>query len=140
MNREIAMNIDVLPTLLSLAGRPLPAAELDGRDLTGVLTRGAKSPHDELVLFDNEKVAAIRTDRWKYVVRSYYRSYDFPVADRFGPMLFDVRADPAEAYNLASLHPAVVAEMKGRFERAKATFEPLGKRYKPPAATGASAP
>lgn len=132
VSREIAMNTDVLPTVLALAGRAAPAVELDGRDLSGVLTRAAKSPHDELVLFDNEKVAAIRTDRWKYVVRSYYRSYDFPVADRYGPMLFDVRADPAEAYNLASLHPAVVAEMKGRFERAKATFEPLGKRYKPP--------
>ena len=98
-----------------------------------VLAHGANSPHDELVLFNNEQVAAIRTDRWKYVVRSYYRTLDLPWTDRYGPMLFDVRADPAEAYNLATLHPAVVADLKGRFERAKATFEPLGKRYRPPA-------
>jgi hypothetical protein len=43
-------------------------------------------------------------------------------------VLFDVRADPAEAYNLASLHPAVVADMKARIARAKATFEPLATR------------
>jgi len=134
VSREIAMNVDILPTLLALAGKPPPTGvELDGRDLSAVLARGAKSPHDELILFDNEQVAAIRTDRWKYVVRSYYRSYDFPVAAVYGPMLFDVRADPSEAYNLASLHPDVVKDMAARFQRAKAKFEPLGKRYKPPA-------
>jgi arylsulfatase A len=133
VNREIAMNIDLLPTVLAMTGRPSPAVELDGRDLSGVLAGRAKSPHDELVLFDNENVAAIRTDRWKYVARSYYRTYDFPIASRYEPLLFDVRADPSETYNLASLHPDVVADMKGRFDRAKARFEPLGKRYKPPA-------
>ncbi|MBL8770547.1 MAG: sulfatase [Phenylobacterium sp.] len=131
--REIAMNIDILPTVLAMAGRPLPPVELDGRDLTPTLTQGAASPHDTLLMFNNEQLAAIRTDRWKYVVRSYYRRLDLPWTDRYGPMLFDVRADPAEAYNLASLHPDVVADLKGRFDRAKAAFEPLGTRYKPPA-------
>ena len=98
-----------------------------------MLAGQAKSPHEELVLFDNEQVAAIRTDRWKYVARTYYRTYDFPLASRYEPLLFDVRADPSETYNLASLHPEVAADMKGRFERAEARFEPLGKRYKPPA-------
>jgi arylsulfatase A len=126
VSREIAMNIDLLPTFLAMAGKPPPGVELDGRDLSAVLARGARSPHDELILFDNEQVAAIRTDRWKYVVRSYYRSYDFPVAAVYGPMLFDVRADPSEAYNLASLHPDVVKDMAARFQRAKAKFEPMG--------------
>jgi arylsulfatase A len=132
VSREIAMNIDILPTVMALTGRPLPANPLDGRDLTPVLTKGAKSPHDALVLFNNEQVAAIRTDRWKYVVRSYYRTLDLAWADRYGPMLFDVRADPSEAYNLASLHPDVVADLKTRFDKAKAEYEPLGTRYKPP--------
>ena len=125
VSREIAMNIDLLPTVMALTGRPLPKTELDGRDLTGVLTRGAKSPHEELILFNNEKVAAIRTDRWKFVARSYYRGAEYPRGSR-SDLLFDVRADPAEAYNLASLHPDVVADMKARLARAQQTFEPLG--------------
>lgn len=133
VNREIAMNTDILPTILAMTGRPPAAAELDGRDLTAVLTRGARSPHDELVLFNNEQVAAIRTDRWKYVARSYYRTIELPLAAVNGVGLFDVRADPAEAYNLASLHGDVMAEMAARFARAKATFEPLGKRNRPAA-------
>jgi arylsulfatase A len=133
VSREIAMNIDLLPTLLAMAGKPPPRTQLDGKDLGPVLTRGARSPHEELVLFDNERVTAIRTDRWKYVARSYYRTIEFPLATRFGPHLFDVRADPSEAYNLASRHPDVVKEMAARFERARAAFEPMGLRYKPPA-------
>lgn len=125
VSREIAMNIDILPTVMALTGKPLPAAEIDGRDLTAVLTRGARSPHDELILFNNEQVAAIRTDRWKFVALSYYRSIEIPLAVIRGEGLFDVRADPAEDYNLASLHPEVLADMKARLARAKATFEPL---------------
>ncbi len=128
VSREIAMNIDLLPTILALAGKPLPRAELDGRDLSAVLLRGARSPHDELILFNNEKVVAIRTDRWKFVASSYYRSIVLPLAAIRGEGLFDVRADPAEAYNLASLHPEVLTDMQARLNRAKATFEPLGLR------------
>ena len=131
VSREIAMNIDLLPTILALAGKPLPRAEIDGRDLSTVLVQGAKSPHDELILFNNEKVVAVRTDRWKFVASSYYRSIVLPLAAIRGEGLFDVRADPAEAYNLASLHPEVVADMQARLARARATFEPLGV-YKPP--------
>jgi arylsulfatase A len=133
VSREIAMNIDILPTILAMTGRPPVAAEIDGKDLTAVLTRGAKSPHNELVMFNNEQVAGIRTDRWKYVARSYYRSSDLPLAAVNGVGLFDVRDDPSEEYNLSSLHPDVVQDMAARFARARATFEPLGKRYKPPA-------
>ena len=126
VSTELAMNIDLLPTIMALTGKPLPKTEIDGRDLTGVLTRGAKSPHEALILFNNEKVAAIRTDRWKFVGRSYYRGSEYPLTLVKSDLLFDVRADPSEAYNLASLHPDVVADMKQRFALAQATFEPLG--------------
>ena len=128
VSREIAMNIDLLPTILGMAGKALPRAEIDGRDLSDVLTRGVKSPHDELILFNNEKVMAIRTDRWKFVASSYYRSIVLPLAAIRGEGLFDVRADPAEAYNLASLHPEVMKDMQARLNRAKAAFEPMGLR------------
>jgi arylsulfatase A len=36
---------------------------IDDRDISAVLTRLATSPHDQLVLFDNEDVVGIRTQR-----------------------------------------------------------------------------
>ena len=126
----IAMNTDLLPTIAALAGKPPPAVELDGFDLSDQLLRGGKSPHDELVLFTDSKVTAIRTDRWKYVALSYYRTIALPLELIRGDGLFDVRADPSETYNLASLHPDVLADMKARLAKAKAKFEsmPQAKR------------
>jgi hypothetical protein len=73
----MAMNIDLLPTLVRWAGRQAPDVDLDGLDIASLLTvPRAPSPHDELLLFINEDIAAIRTQRWKYVVRSHYRTFD----------------------------------------------------------------
>jgi uncharacterized sulfatase len=128
----LAMNIDFMPTIMAWTGKPLPNATIDGKDITPLLTkRGAKSPHDELVLFDNERVAGIRTQDWKLVTRTYYRSLDLPL-DKYGyAQLIDVKADPAEAYNVAALHPDVMKDMLARAERAKNTFEPLGLKQAP---------
>lgn len=127
----LIMGIDLLPTLVSLAGKPVPPVSLDGRDMGGLLRTGTGSPHDELILFNNERVAAVRTARWKLVVRSYYRTLDLPIA-KFGyPLLFDMVEDPAENYNMAQLHPDVMADMQARVARAQATYEPLGVRHAP---------
>ena len=74
------MNIDLTPTLAAWTGRAPPAVQLDGRDVSAVLTRkGAPSPHAELLFFNNEDVAGIRVGRWKYVTRSYYRDGELPL-------------------------------------------------------------
>jgi uncharacterized sulfatase len=127
-----SMNIDLLPTLISLAGRPAPAGvALDGADVSALWRGGAPPPPRDLILFNNEKVAAIRSGKWKYVGRSYYRELDVPVSSLGLDLLFDIEADPAEDYNLASAHPAVVKDMRARFQSAKASFEPLATRKTP---------
>ncbi len=130
---EIAMNIDLLPTLCTLAGAPIPAVELDGQDVGGLLTTsGQASPHSELILFNNELVSGIRTKRWKYVSRSYYRTIDVPLERVGGWQLIDLEVDPSENYDVSARYPEVVADMRARLERAQATFEPLGV-FEPPA-------
>lgn len=128
---SIAMNIDLLPTIAKWTGAPAPDAHLDGADITSLLTiRNAPSPHDELVLFVNEDVAAIRTQRWKYVVRSFYRTYDAQL-DAAGrddwALLVDMQNDPQESYDVSSRHPDVLADLTARVTRARATFDPLKK-------------
>jgi arylsulfatase A-like enzyme len=135
----LASNLDLLPTLASLAGKALPPElDLDGRDISPVLAQGAPSPHEEIVLFDNLHVAAVRTARWKYVVRSYYRTLDIPLDQHGYPLLFDMSADPGETYSVVDLHPQVAADMKARVERARARYAPFAEA-RPPAPTPASA-
>jgi arylsulfatase A len=125
----LASNLDLLPTFLALAGLAPCEAELDGRDLSGVLLRGEPSPHDEILLFDNNRVTAVRTARWKYVARSYYRTYDVAL-DRY-PLLFDMGRDPGETYSVARNFPQAAAEMRGRLEAARAKYEPMADLFPP---------
>ena len=129
VNDAMAMNIDLFPTLVGWADGQVPNVELDGLDIASLLTtRRAPSPHDELVLFQNEDIAAIRTQRWKYVVRSNYRTYEAPL-DAAGrvdwAVLIDLTNDPAEVYDVSARYPDVLADMKARLERARAKFGPL---------------
>jgi arylsulfatase A-like enzyme len=126
-SNALASNLDLLPTLLALTGLPAVEDELDGKDISGVLLRGEASPHDQIVLFDNNKVAGVRTARWKYVARSYYRIYDVPL-DGY-PLLFDLGIDPGEAYSVARNFPEAAAEMRGRLEAARAKYEPMADLF-----------
>ncbi|HSV04723.1 MAG TPA: sulfatase [Phenylobacterium sp.] len=129
----ICMGIDVLPTLLALSGLPAPAGvALDGRDLTEVIMRGAPSPHEHLVLFDNEDPIGIRTQRWKYIASAYYRGARLPTALLGYEQLYDLAADPSENYSVASVHPQVAADLRDRLAAAKAEFAPYRLKEVPP--------
>lgn len=122
----IAMSTDLLPTFCALAGRSLPQdVMIDGRDISAVLTRMAVSPHDQLVLFDNEDVVGIRTQRWKYVAADYFRGYHMDIQTRGYPQLYDIQADPTESYSLAAREPVVLKDMQARLQRAREMFAPL---------------
>jgi len=124
--RSIAMAIDVLPTLCRMAGKPLPSGvTLDGVDITDVLLRGGASPHDQLVLFNNEDVSAIRTQRWKYVGATYYRGAYVNLEGRGYPQLYDMQTDEPENYSVAARYPDVLEDMQRRFRQAEQTFAPF---------------
>jgi len=139
VTNAIGMNIDLLPTIAAFAGAALPrGVTLDGRDLSSAWRDGAATPHDQLLLFNNERVAALRTQQWKFVGRSYYRSYNLPLASLGYPLLFDAVRDPGETINVASRHPEVAADLTQRFAAARASFEPLGRHQVPDTIPSAS--
>jgi arylsulfatase A len=129
----IAMGIDCLPTFCAMAGVALPPGlAIDGADISAVLTRGAPTPHDQLLLFDNEDLVAVRTQRWKYIASTQYRNYLLPLpAD--SPQLYDMKAGIAEDYSAASSHPAELADMRARMKSAQAIFRPMKAKEPPPA-------
>jgi arylsulfatase A-like enzyme len=128
--KALVNGVDVLPTFCALAGIAPPAGvELDGVDQSR-LFEGGPSAREEVVLFNNEDVAGIRTVRWKYVAQSYYRGLTLPL-DRWGPELYDMSAPGLENYSLAQNHPDEVKDMQRRFARAKAKYAPFKKGIPP---------
>ena len=123
---SIAMGIDFLPTFCAMAGVPPPAGTIvDGADISAVLTRAAPSPHEALYLFNDEEVVAVRTQRWKYLGKSYYHGFLTPMEGRGWSELYDMSADISESYSAAERHPEVLAHMQNLLAEARKRFEPL---------------
>jgi arylsulfatase A len=129
---SMAMGIDLLPTFCAMSRRPAPeGVTLDGKDISAVLTQGAASPHDELILFDNELPVAVRTQRWKYVAQGYYRGLMLPYQAMGYAELYDLQADPSESYSVSATYPDVAKAMKARLMAARATFAPFAHKEPP---------
>jgi len=129
----IISGVDLLPTLCALAGiAPPKGVELDGFDLSRSWLAGAPSPREEIILFNNEDVIGVRTQRWKYVASSYYRSLTLNF-EKIGSYLelFDETAGP-ENYSVAVTYPEVTKDMQRRLRAAQARYAPF-KRGVPPA-------
>lgn len=114
---EPAMNIDLFPTLVNLAGGTLPTDRvIDGKDIMPMLRDGENSPHEILYLFDGDRITAVRAGQWKLVVESRYRaaipSFDNP-ASYYAPngLLFDLEKDPSETYSYTRERPEVAARL-----------------------------
>ena len=129
VNGAMAMNIDLLPTLAVITGASLPSwATLDGRNILPVLAgESNKSPHEALYFFNHDRIAAVRTQDWKIVVRADYRNIERVLPDHDVLLLFDMRKDPEERYSLAAHRPDKWRELKAHFERGQRELEPLAE-------------
>lgn len=134
----ISMNIDLLPTISALIGNQTVKTEtLDGRNIWPLLQGAQDSPHDVLYLFNNEDIAAVRTQDWKYMVRAYYKTNYIGfegIKEKMGftyELLFDMRSDTPERYSQAENRPQELNKMITKLEQGREIFEPM--RTKPPA-------
>ncbi|MGA4959380.1 sulfatase family protein [Streptomyces lavendulocolor] len=110
---EPVFSPDWTATLLELAGaRPHPAHPLDGASLAGYLLRGEEPPRRPL-FWRVRGERALRQGDWKY-----YRGKDG--RDR----LFHLPSDQREQADRAAAEPALLGELRARWERIDAGLLP----------------
>jgi arylsulfatase A-like enzyme len=111
---HMVLNVDVAPTLLELAGVPVPA-HMQGRSAVPLL-EGHDAPWRDAFLYEYYEYPAehcvrkhrgIRTARWK-LLHFWEQPEEYE--------LFDLQADPDETRNVAALpaNRAVLAQLKQR--------------------------
>ena len=130
---SMTMNIDILPTIAEALGVQPSAEVIDGRSLMPVFRGADVSAHEYLYYFNNERVVALRTDRWKFVTHAYYTGslgafehFDhLPGFSSSYDLLFDTQGLDGESYSYADRHPEVVAAMRRELVRARSQFDPL---------------
>ena len=107
--------VDWYPTLAKLAGASVKQKlPLDGKDIWPVLTQGAKTPHEEILLMGSRPgQRAIRVGDWKLLVNPM----EFRRPTKSSPVeLYDLAKDPGEKRDLAAEQPERVKEMQTRLQ------------------------
>lgn len=98
--------VDMYPTLAGVAGAELGKNKpLDGMDVWGAIAKGEPSPRTEVVYNVDPTGGAIRQGDMKLV-------WTAALPPRVE--LFDLKADPVEANNIADKHPDLVKSMQDR--------------------------
>jgi arylsulfatase len=113
----IAATIDLLPTFAALSGAKLPAAKLDGLDLTDFLTTpNAPSPRETFLYHNGARLTAVRHKDFKLVfirpaggempyMPDFVTSH---IEELKQTQLYQLSTDPTESTDLAAKRPAVV--------------------------------
>lgn len=139
VSNEPAMNIDVFPTCLSLAGLSLPDDRIiDGRNMQELLTADGRSPHEVFYFYHQGELEGIRVAEWKYFRSINHYVWPLPLNEKLGgisehtrgplPLLFNLATDPGESYDLTAKHPDVAAELEEKMNEWEAalTADPKG--------------
>ena len=124
--RPITAHVDVLPTLIDLAGiAPPKGIEFDGRSIRPLL-EGTAGPADgswpdRILVTDSQRVldpikwrrTAVMTSRWRLVN---------------GAELYDIVQDPGQENDVARAQPEVVARLKAFYDAWWEELEPTFKQ------------
>lgn len=152
LSSEMAMTIDLLPTIASLTGAELPPRKIDGLDIWPLISgvRGAKNPHDAYYFyFQQNELQAVRSGPWKLMLPHTYRTLAGRSGGRNGipakyetakietAELYNVESDVGEKSNVADRHPEVVKQLEAYAEQARAE---LGDSLTQRTGTGVRAP
>jgi arylsulfatase A-like enzyme len=135
VSKRTFCSIDLMPTIAKLAGAPLPANEIDGKDVWDLITEkpGATNPHPYYA-FSTARVfeGVISGDgRWKLHVPHEYSKLIEPGRDgkpgktsreKIDWSLFDMEGDPNETTNVIDKFPEVTERMKGFAEEHRKAF------------------
>lgn len=132
---EMAMTIDIVPTIAQIIDGELPNHPIDGLDISELLTGGpdAKTPHESLAYYYGRGLRAVRSENWKLVFPHQYRSLKGePGQDgqpgpyqqlQCGLELYNLAEDIGESVDVSEQNPDVVAKLQ---QLASAFREELG--------------
>ena len=115
INRQYLNNMDVMPTLLELAGMTHPAPRFDNRDVlpmrgksfAGILRGNNSSVHEP------SEVIALSSTGLHFMFRGNLKLLKEVGSDW---ELYDLAADPYERHNLSGTQPELLQELLAEFE------------------------
>jgi arylsulfatase len=123
VQKNPAMTIDILPTIASLVGAPLPVLPIDGMDISSMLMdNAAASPQEAyFVYYNRNELQAVVLGEWKLYFPHKYRTIapdqdsrndgipiKYTMVDLEEMELYHIPTDPSEENNVIGENPQVV--------------------------------
>ena len=119
---ELATSMDLLPTLVRLAGAEPPKNQIDGKDIWPLMSgqAGAKTPHEAFFYYNAWSLEGVRSGQWKMLLPHTRYSVSEPGADGMpgkqewvtaSLALYDLLNDPGETSDVVLEHPDVVERL-----------------------------
>jgi arylsulfatase A len=123
---EVAICMDIYPTLAAMAGIPVPESQMvDGKSLLELFEdpEKAKAPHEFILYYKEKQLIAIRKGKWKYHWPSLF-------TDEFHKdgELYDLETDIGESNNLIRIHQDIANELRKLGEGA---HQSMNRDYRP---------
>lgn len=124
--QQMVLNIDLAPTILAMAGVPIPGV-MQGIDLQPLLRDPGRPGREDWYyehLYKTPPTRApippcegVRTERWKYT--------RYPETSPLLEQLFDLVADPGEETNLVRIpaHAAILARLRARCDEYRVSLK-----------------
>lgn len=132
VNNSLVTLMDWMPTFAHITGATLPDTTLDGCDITGVLTgTGERANQDYAYFHNNAELTNYRSGDWKISFPFHEIKGNFwrTGTAAHDTLLFNLREDPSERFNLYYKHPEIVKEMAAKADAFKEAYgeipEPL---------------
>ncbi|MEZ0484205.1 sulfatase family protein [Fibrella aquatica] len=151
VSNKLLSAMDILPTVVKLAGARLPKRRIDGVNWLDLLTgNDSVTPRtDFLYYYRKNSLEAVRKGDWKLVFAHPGRTYEgflpgmggapgehsenheFPMA------LYNLQRDPGERYDVLNQHPTIVLELEKLADEARTDLgddlrHQSGKNNRPP--------
>ena len=125
VNSALVTAMDVFPTVLGMAGVPVPDDRtIDGIDIGNILRGSDEDAHDMILYYRGQRIFAARVGPWKahFITQRAYIG-DEPVSHDT-PILNHLEHDPSERFDVSAEHPEVLEEIAARVAEHRAALDP----------------
>lgn len=124
--------IDMLPTFVKISGANMPEKEIDGRDISALLTEVTPLETIPYFYYRSGRVEAVRLGNWKLHIPHVYRSveqvgfggergsYAYPESEL---ELYNLQYDASERYNLAEQQGDIVEQLQNLINEEQAEMD-----------------
>lgn len=133
VNNNLVAGMDILPTIATIAGAPMPDKKIDGVNIFSLLKgENVEPPRKSFYYYyRNNNLEAVQDGQWKLVFPHKGRTYvGFEPGNDGQPGktnensevaagLYDLRRDPGEQYNVMEFYPEIVQKLEKLASKAR---------------------